>query len=101
MGDFNAPARGRRRPGPAGRHAEPRVIAQMESRLCDAYRLYGEPGSQSFIPSTDPPIRIDYIFASQPLADGVRSCTIWREPAGREASDHRPVLAEVELPAAA
>ncbi len=61
-----------------------RVIAQMEKAgYVDAYRLYGEPGSQSFIPSTDPPIRIDYIFASQPLADGVRSCTIWREPAAK------------------
>ena len=81
---------------------EPRVIAQMEKAgYVDAYRLYGEPGSQSFIPSTDPPIRIDYIFASRPLAGGVRSCVIWQEPAGSEASDHRPVLAEVELPAAA
>ena len=79
---------------------QPHVIAQMEKAgYVDAYRLHGEPGAQSFIPSAQPPMRIDYIFASRPLTDSVRSCAIWQEPAGQEASDHRPVLAEVDLPA--
>ncbi|MEZ4870081.1 MAG: endonuclease/exonuclease/phosphatase family protein [Caldilineaceae bacterium] len=76
----------------------PKVIAQMEQAgYVDLYRQWGEPGQQSFIPATDTAIRIDYIFASQPLAPRARSCRIWQEAAGAEASDHRPVLAEIEL----
>jgi endonuclease/exonuclease/phosphatase family metal-dependent hydrolase len=77
----------------------PRVIAQMEKAgYVDAYRLFGEPGARSLIvPVT--PIRIDYVFVSTPLADGVRGCEIWQEPPGEEASDHLAVVAEVELPA--
>lgn len=76
----------------------PQVVTQMEKAgYVDAYRLYGAPGVQSYIPANDPPIRIDYIFVSQPLAAGVKSCRVWQEAAGQEASDHRPVLAEVEL----
>ncbi len=79
----------------------PQVIAQMEKAgYVDAYRLCGQPGQQTYIPSADLPMRIDYIFVSRPLAPAVRSCTIWQEPAGQEASDHRPVLAELDLPAA-
>lgn len=103
MGDFNAlsPWDVEALDLPPGSQ-QPRVIAQMEKAgYVDAYRLHSEPGAQSFIPSAQPPIRIDYIFASRPLTDSVRSCAIWQEPAGHEASDHRPVLAEVDLPAPA
>jgi endonuclease/exonuclease/phosphatase family metal-dependent hydrolase len=75
----------------------PRVIARMEKAgYQDVYALFGEPGQQSYIPSADPPIRIDYIFASQPLTPHLRACEIWREPPGQEASDHRPLIVEIE-----
>jgi len=75
----------------------PGVIAQMEKAgYIDAYRQFGTPGQRSFIPSAEP-IRIDYIFASQALASGLKSCMIWEEGAGQEASDHKPVLAEIEM----
>lgn len=78
----------------------PQVIAQMEKAgYTDAYAQYGEPGRQSFLPATDPPIRIDYIFASAPLLPALTGCAIWQEPAGQEASDHRPVWAEFDLDA--
>ncbi len=110
MGDFNALSAwdldahdaGAHDPPPATaqRSQESRVIDQMEKAgYVDAYRLHGEPGAQTFIPSANAPLRIDYIFAAQPLAAGVRSCTVWQEPVGQEASDHRPVLAEIDLPA--
>lgn len=76
----------------------PSVIAQMEKAgYVDLYQRFGEPGAQSFLPATDAAIRIDYIFANQALAPDAQSCTIWPEPAGAEASDHRPVLAEFAL----
>jgi endonuclease/exonuclease/phosphatase family metal-dependent hydrolase len=114
MGDFNAisPWDADARPDilaalrahPLGRTLAPeekglRVIAQMEKAgYVDAYRLFGEPGAQTFIPAEDAPIRIDYIFASRPLAAGIRDCAIWHEPPGEEASDHRPVVADVDPP---
>lgn len=74
----------------------PLVIAQMEkSGYVDTYARFGAPGQRSFLPSSEP-IRIDYIFASQPLVERVKSCVIWMDPAGDEPSDHRPVLAEIE-----
>jgi endonuclease/exonuclease/phosphatase family metal-dependent hydrolase len=72
----------------------PRVVAQLErAGYTDLYQRYGAPGERSFLVSKEP-IRIDYIFASQALLPAVKACQIWQEPAGEEASDHRPVLAE-------
>ncbi|MEZ4734284.1 MAG: endonuclease/exonuclease/phosphatase family protein [Caldilineaceae bacterium] len=76
----------------------PSVIAQMEKAgYVDLYQRFGEPGAQSFLPAADTAIRIDYIFASQSLAPQAQSCIIWQEPGGAEASDHRPVRAELVL----
>lgn len=77
-----------------GGEAGPQVIAHMEKAgYTDTFRMVGAPGAQTFIPATDPPIRIDYIFASVPLVTALVDCTIIMEPPGEEASDHRPVLA--------
>ncbi|RIK41672.1 MAG: hypothetical protein DCC55_11120 [Chloroflexi bacterium] len=74
----------------------PLVIAQLEKAgYVDTYTRFGAPGQRSFLASAEP-IRIDYIFASQPLAERVKSCEIWVDPSGDEPSDHRPVLAEIE-----
>lgn len=73
----------------------PQVVEQMlKQGYVDLMQAAGEAGQQSYIPATDTAIRIDYIFATQQLADHVQSCVLWPEPAGQEASDHRPVLAE-------
>ena len=80
----------------AGYEKGPRVITQMEKAgYHDTLREWGQPQQSSFIPATDQPIRIDYIFVSQPLVPSVQSCTIWQEAPGKEASDHRPVLVEL------
>lgn len=76
----------------------PQVVLQMEKAgYTDAYRLCGKPGAQTFIPKTNPPIRIDYIFMSAPLVPALVECEIVDEPPGTEASDHRPVVAEFDL----
>jgi endonuclease/exonuclease/phosphatase family metal-dependent hydrolase len=78
----------------------PQVVAQMEKAgYVDAYRQIGAPGAQTFLPATDPPIRIDYIFVSAPLVPALRDCRIWPEAPGAEASDHRPVYADFDLAA--
>jgi endonuclease/exonuclease/phosphatase family metal-dependent hydrolase len=72
----------------------PRVIAQMEKAgYVDSFRAFNAPGARSFLPA-DYALRIDYIFVSELLAQGVKSCTIWTS-ADEEPSDHRPVLMEL------
>lgn len=76
----------------------PSVVAQMEKAgYIDLYQKFSEPGAQTFLPATDVAIRIDYLFASPALTPYAQSCAIWKEPAGTEASDHRPVLATLAL----
>jgi endonuclease/exonuclease/phosphatase family metal-dependent hydrolase len=76
----------------------PQVVPQMEKAgYVDAFAQVGSPGAQSYLNITEPPIRIDYIFLSQALAPALVDCTIWTEPPGTEASDHRPVVAEFDL----
>lgn len=75
----------------------PQVIPQMEKAgYIDAVRICGKPGEKTFLPAEDD-IRIDYIWLSEALAPAVRSAQVWAETAGEEASDHRPVLVEIEL----
>lgn len=74
----------------------PKVVAQVEKAgYTDCFRLFGESGRQSYL-KAEQPLRIDYIFASKPLVASVRTCEIWNETAGSEASDHRPVVVEIE-----
>jgi endonuclease/exonuclease/phosphatase family metal-dependent hydrolase len=78
-----------------GRGAQ--VILQMEKAgYTDAICHCGKAGEDSFLPA-EGALRIDYIWISQPLLPGLRTAQVWYEPAGKEASDHRPVLAEVEF----
>jgi endonuclease/exonuclease/phosphatase family metal-dependent hydrolase len=75
----------------------PQVIPQMEKAgYTDAMRACGEPGQGTFIPAEDV-VRIDYIWLSEALATAARHIQVWQEAAGQEASDHRPVLVELEL----
>jgi endonuclease/exonuclease/phosphatase family metal-dependent hydrolase len=75
----------------------PQVIAQMaKNGYIDLMEQVGQAGQQSFIPANDSTIRIDYIFANQALTPQVRSCQIWQEQPGHEASDHRPILVELD-----
>lgn len=111
MGDFNAVSAwdfaGRRDDllrlvadhppsGPLLEESGMRVIAQMEKAgYVDAMRAAGEVGQGTFIPAAVP-LRIDYIFLSQPLAPALHVVQVWLEEAGQEASDHRPVLVELD-----
>lgn len=52
---------------------------------------------QPTFPAHDPLVRIDYIWASAPLASCLRRCGRWQTGETATASDHLPLLAEVEL----
>jgi exonuclease III len=47
------------------------------------------------LPSVDPQVRLDYVFAAPPLNDALRECQVITAPkAVTSASDHLPVLTE-------
>ncbi len=72
------------------------VIPQMEKAgYVDAMRSLGIRGGGTFIPAPVP-LRIDYVFLSSGLAPALRDAHIWMEPAGTEASDHRPVVVDLD-----
>ena len=64
----------------------------------DCYR-HLHPGLHGYtLPAPDPGVRLDYIFASPPLAARLTHCTVVTDPpAVRQASDHLPVAAEFTL----
>ncbi len=74
----------------------PQVVAQMEKAgYVDAFTRFGTPGQTSFLLSPEP-MRIDYIFASAPLLPHITGCRILTEMADYDASDHLPVMAEID-----
>ena len=51
-----------------------------------------EPGMT--LPTTDPHVRLDYVFVPQPDAGRVIACDVVRDPVAVGASDHFPVVAD-------
>ena len=69
------------------------VIPQVErAGYVDLFRRFGAAGDRTFLPAVEA-LRIDYIFASQALADRAAGC--WIETAADGVSDHRLVIAEI------
>jgi endonuclease/exonuclease/phosphatase family metal-dependent hydrolase len=64
----------------------------MADRLFDSFRAAGEAPGETF-PARSPTARIDYLFVSEEMS--VRRA--WTGQSA-EASDHRPVFTELELP---
>lgn len=72
----------------------PRVLAQIEKAgYVDLYRRFHPPGARTHIPA-EIGLRIDYILASQSLAEYVTACDIL--DGVDDVSDHRPVWAEID-----
>lgn len=80
----------------AGGGDGPRVIAQVEKAgYADLYARFNAPGAHSFLTSGDVTFRIDYLFASAPLAPHATACGLWTQHDG--VSDHRPVYADLDF----
>lgn len=79
-----------------------------EAGMVDAWRAANPAapaGEGSTVPTDVPepphfaPMRIDYVFVSADLARGLAGCRVIRDPPAPQASDHFPVLAEVDVDA--
>ena len=112
MGDFNCihPREHEDRPGiykalrevPAAAHLVndpdgPKVCARVEQDgYSDSVLVLGRSTDGSFVPAAEP-ARFDYIWVDAALAPRVTDSAVIHEPFGEEASDHRPVYADLEL----
>jgi endonuclease/exonuclease/phosphatase family metal-dependent hydrolase len=66
----------------------------VADRLFDAGAHAGV-GPRETFPARGPTARIDYVFVNEPVS--VRRCWVPSTQAAAEASDHRPVFAEVDV----
>ena len=72
-----------------------RAVGYLSERFRDAWLLGGDVAGETF-PADEPIARIDYLFISEGIA--VERVIVPPGPDAREASDHRPVVAELTLP---
>ena len=109
VGDFNTLAPGellevRRMPAwiralvwLSGRDIQRETIQTMiDAGYLDGYRLLHKDKGYTF-PVWDPHLRLDYIFLPAHSADRIKSCEVIAAPAALSASDHFPLLAQVDL----
>jgi endonuclease/exonuclease/phosphatase family metal-dependent hydrolase len=69
----------------------------LDAGYADAYRLiHGAEVGHTF-PSWAPHVRLDYFFTPSGFANRVRQCEIVHHPAAAVASDHLPLLVDVEF----
>lgn len=72
-----------------------RAVALLAERFGDAWLLGGDADGDTF-PADEPTARIDYLFVTHGIA--VERVIVPPGEDARQASDHRPVVAELTLP---
>ena len=72
-----------------------RAVGFLSERFRDAWLLGGDSEGETF-PADEPTARIDYLFVSDGIV--VERVLVPSGPDAREASDHRPLVAELTLP---
>ncbi|MFN2499096.1 MAG: endonuclease/exonuclease/phosphatase family protein [Pyrinomonadaceae bacterium] len=110
VGDFNTLAPGevldvRRMPAwirglvwISGRDIQRETIQLMrDSGYLDGYRTLHPDEKGYTFPVWDPHLRLDYLFLPQQFAGRLLHCEVVTEAAKTKASDHMPLLAEVQL----
>ena len=93
--------RGPRDTGPFGR-VDTRAVAALDAAgLVDLFRAVGEgPGETAPTALGGPEfsgMRLDYLFATGALAGYARDCRVLRTPDADRASDHYPVVADLDI----
>jgi endonuclease/exonuclease/phosphatase family metal-dependent hydrolase len=81
----------------SGRDIQRETIQTMiDAGYLDGYRLLHKEKGYTF-PVWDPHLRLDYIFLPGHSADRIKSCEVFAEPAALRASDHFPLMANVDF----
>lgn len=80
--------------GDLNEHPDGRAVSFLSERFRDAWLIGGDVAGDTF-PAEEPAARIDYLFTSDGIV--VDKVIVPPGPDAREASDHRPVVAELTL----
>jgi exodeoxyribonuclease III len=73
------------------------VATVLAAGYVDAWRGLHEDGGGATFPAWDPHLRLDYVFAPEGDAGRIRRCDVVAPAGALEASDHLPLLAELDL----
>ena len=63
----------------------------------DAFRILHPDDAGLTLPTTNPQVRLDYLFVPSAHLQRVASCEVVRSPAAQQASDHFPLLSELRV----
>jgi exodeoxyribonuclease-3 len=69
----------------------------LEAGYSDAFRALHPSDPGYTLPSTDPHVRLDFLFVPGVFVDRVTRCEVVADPEGRAASDHLPLVSEITL----
>jgi len=82
----------------SGRDIQRKTISVMTgANYVDGYRLLHPHDNGYTFPVWDPHLRLDYVFLPARFADRLKSCEVMRHAGVAAASDHLPLLAEVDF----
>jgi endonuclease/exonuclease/phosphatase family metal-dependent hydrolase len=74
------------------------IQVMLDAGYADGFRLLHPDIKGYTFPTWDPHLRLDYVFVPSSFATGLKACEVVDHPAGvSTASDHLPLLAELEL----
>lgn len=74
------------------------IRIMLDADYLDAYRMLNRDDKGYTFPTWDPHVRLDYMFLPARYGERLQICKVMNEiPAAKTASDHFPLLAEIEL----
>ena len=69
----------------------------LDAGYADSFKALHPEDPGLTLPAADPHIRLDYVFVQKNQLSRVLSCDVVRDPAAAGASDHLPVVADLQL----
>jgi endonuclease/exonuclease/phosphatase family metal-dependent hydrolase len=74
------------------------IQIMLDAGYADGFRLLHPEEKGYTLPAFDPSVRLDYLFLPARSAARLKSCDVLDAAGAAEASDHLPLIAEIELP---
>jgi endonuclease/exonuclease/phosphatase family metal-dependent hydrolase len=68
----------------------------LDSGYTDAFRTLHPDDAGCTFPTWSPHVRLDFVFLPTPFAPRIQSCRVIDTPEARAASDHLPIVAEID-----
>jgi exodeoxyribonuclease III len=68
-----------------------------DAGYADAFRILHPADPGLTLPASKPQVRLDYLFVPEPHLDRVASCEVVRSESAAKASDHLPLLSELQV----